>query len=198
VSDFPPPNLESFLRFCAGEWLTVRSRFDLGESGSGPKQLEQVIEPLSQPEAAAGPFSADPTTAPGEPATQETWHASERGPLVVSYLEPDGEGEPGGLLVTPPSVEGRSSPAQRIRFTSGGSFQRQGEGGAGQGEGTWELGSDGSLELTETGDWAVLRERIWFTKPNLRLRSSVERRHDGTPGRASFSSEIRRISRSAP
>jgi hypothetical protein len=42
-----------------------------------------------------------------------------------------------------------------------------------------------------------VRERIWFTKPNLRLRSTVEHRADGTPGRASFSSEIRRISRPA-
>jgi hypothetical protein len=42
-----------------------------------------------------------------------------------------------------------------------------------------------------------VRERIWFTKPNLRLRSSVENHADGRPGRASFSSEIRRVSRPA-
>jgi hypothetical protein len=41
----------------------------------------------------------------------------------------------------------------------------------------------------------MVKERIWFTKPNLRLRSSVEQRGDGSPGRASFSSEIRRLSR---
>ena len=56
---------------------------------------------------------------------------------------------------------------------------------------------DGSLELTLSSGDAEVRERFWFTKPNLRLRSTVESRADGTPGRASFSSEIRRVSRPA-
>jgi hypothetical protein len=43
----------------------------------------------------------------------------------------------------------------------------------------------------------LVQERIWFTKANLRLRSSVEHHPDGSPGRASFSSEIRRLSRPA-
>ena len=42
---------------------------------------------------------------------------------------------------------------------------------------------------------AELRERIWFTKPNLRLRSSVTNQGDGNPGHAHFSSEIRRVSK---
>jgi hypothetical protein len=46
-----------------------------------------------------------------------------------------------------------------------------------------------------TGDGREVRERIWFTKPNLRLRSTVETNAAGSPGRASFSSEIRRVSR---
>jgi hypothetical protein len=60
-------------------------------------------------------------------------------------------------------------------------------------EGTWLLRPDGSLELTLEAETAVVHERIWFTKPNLRLRSSVEHRRDGRPGGASFSSEIRRV-----
>lgn len=39
------------------------------------------------------------------------------------------------------------------------------------------------------------RERIWFTKPNLRLRSSVEHGAGGSAAQASFCSEIRRVSR---
>jgi hypothetical protein len=61
--------------------------------------------------------------------------------------------------------------------------------------GTWTLWPDGSLDLViEQGD-RQLRERIWFTKPNLRLRSTVEQLAGGSPGRASFSSEIRRVPR---
>ena len=40
-----------------------------------------------------------------------------------------------------------------------------------------------------------VRERLWFTKPNLRLRSSVTNQGDGNPAHAHFSSEIRRVSK---
>ena len=53
------------------------------------------------------------------------------------------------------------------------------------------------VELVITAEGREVRERIWFTKPNLRLRSTVVTRTDGLPDRASFSSEIRRVSRPA-
>ncbi|MEY3769109.1 MAG: hypothetical protein RLZZ11_2179, partial [Cyanobacteriota bacterium] len=59
------------------------------------------------------------------------------------------------------------------------------------------LWPDGSLELVSQQNGAELRERIWFNKPNLRLRSTIEQPADGRPGRASFSSEIRRVSKPA-
>jgi hypothetical protein len=117
----------------------------------------------------------------------EASHRSERGELQVSYLEPEQPEAPGGLLVTPPG-----GAVRQLTFLAEGRFLSDGQ------EGTWELWPDASLELTIRGSEGVVRERIWFTKPNLRLRSSVERRADGSPGRASFSSEIRRVSRPAP
>ena len=33
LSEFPPSDLASFLRLCDGEWLTVRSRFQLQDDG---------------------------------------------------------------------------------------------------------------------------------------------------------------------
>jgi hypothetical protein len=117
----------------------------------------------------------------------DEWHRSERGELRVSYLEPAGAGDdPGGLEVTPP--EGS---AQRLIFREGGRCE------AGDRQGSWRLWPDGSLELHFRHGTGEVRERIWYTKPNLRLRSSVERRADGSPGRASFSSEIRRVGRPA-
>jgi len=135
---------------------------------------------------------ADPgPSPPGDPDPAEegeAWHSSERGELHVSYVEPEQPGGPGGLLVTPPG-----GVAGRLSFLADGRFLSEGtqEGPVG----TWQLWPDGSLELTIHGEETVLRERIWFTKPNLRLRSSVEHRHDGVPQRASFSSEIRRVRR---
>ena len=155
---FPPDSIEAFLRFCAGEWMNLRSQFELGEAADGENGDE--------------------------------WHSSERGELVVAYVEAqDGEG-PGGLSVGP-----KGSPPRQLLFAGNGSFRTQAA-DAGL-EGRWQLWPDGSLELVLSQGDAEVRERIWFTKPNLRLRSTVEQRADGRPGRASFSSEIRRVSRPA-
>jgi hypothetical protein len=61
--------------------------------------------------------------------------------------------------------------------------------------GHWQLAADGSLELEVRLEGRVVKERIWFSKPNLRLRCTLEQSLDGRPGRASFSSEIRRVRR---
>ncbi len=161
---FPPDSIEAFLRLCAGEWMTLRSRFELGDSVAGEHGDE--------------------------------WHASERGELLVTYLEPGSQGDgaggsgPGGLSVGP-----RGGPVRRLRFAHDGSFHSQGMDPGRQGR--WQLRPDGSLELVIREGTLALSERIWFTKPNLRLRSTLECHADGTPGRASFSSEIRRLSRPA-
>ncbi|MFU8884560.1 MAG: phycobiliprotein lyase [Cyanobacteriota bacterium] len=155
---FPPQEISAFLRFCAGEWMALRSRFALAEAA--------VV------------------------AEGDEWHSSERGELVVAYLEPGGAecpvDSPGGLSVGP-----KGEPARRLLFAANGNFQ------VGEQRGSWQLWPDGSLELVMASNGSELRERIWFTKPNLRLRSTVENHADGSPGRASFSSEIRRVSRPA-
>ena len=151
---FPPDSIEAFLRFCAGEWMSLRSRFEL--------------------EAASA-----------EAGDGDEWHASERGELVVAYLEPASDG-PGGLSVGPKGAEQR-----QLLFSDDGRFT------AGDQQGAWQLWPDGSLELVISAGNSEVRERIWFTKPNLRLRSTLESTGDGSPSRASFCSEIRRVSRPA-
>jgi hypothetical protein len=172
VSSFPPEDIRSFLNCCAGEWLTLRSRFAAEEGDQ----------------------------AEGD---DEGWHRSERGELVVTYLPPQEVDDPGGLAITPPATTGGAGLTRHLIFSAGGRFRR----GAATAdpaaverwqEGTWLLRPDGSLELTLEAEAAVVRERIWFTKPNLRLRSSVEHRSDGRPGGASFSSEIRRLAPPTP
>jgi hypothetical protein len=156
---FPPETLEAFLICCAGDWLSLRSRFSL---------------------------EATPADTVEEEAS---WHSSERGELTVAYLAPEGMGEPGGLEIVPPAG-GR----QQLRFLADGSFSGIAQDGV-ETVGRWQLWPDGSLELTSDLGGMTVKERIWFTKVNLRLRSSVEHRSDGRPGRASFSSEIRRVNR---
>ena len=159
---FPPDSIAAFLRFCAGEWMSLRSRFEL--------------DPALLAAAAAD--------AEGE--SEGHWHASERGELVVAYLEPHEAAAPGGL-----SVGAKGEVPHQLQFSANGCFS------AGEQQGNWQLWPDGSLELTVNSGGVERRERIWFTKPNLRLRSTVENNADGSPSRASFCSEIRRVSRPA-
>jgi hypothetical protein len=177
VTIFPPQDIHGFLTCCAGEWLAVRSRFTL--------------------DAADGSLGGDRPREEEDGA--EDWHDSERGQLLVTYLEPQLEGEPGGLAISAPSGGLENGVRRRLIFSASGRFHGSPGGAAGEGEearqeeGTWELRQDGSLELTFEEGAVVVKERIWFPKPNLRLRSSVEHRVDGRPGRARFSSEIRRV-----
>ena len=62
--------------------------------------------------------------------------------------------------------------------------------------GRWQLRPDASLELelADAGSDSTVLERIWFIKPNLRLRSTTAMAADGTPLQARFCSEIRRVS----
>jgi hypothetical protein len=205
LSDFPPPDLASFLRFCAGEWLTVRSRFNLDAAAaqSGTEQLSPPAGTGPALEAAAepvqGPFpTSDVAEASQLELPEQRWHDSDRGSLLVTYLEPAIACDPGGLAITPPAAAGRPASHHQLQFGSGGMFKGHGSGGEQLVEGRWQLGGDGALELTQLGELAVVKERIWFIKPNLRLRSCVQRRLDGQPLRASFSSEIRRLNRPAP
>ena len=181
---FPPSTIDAFLRFCAGEWLSLRSQLTLGMVTAAQ-------------EAPAGDGAAD----------GEAWHNSERTELTIAYLSPEAAGEPGGLEVASKTAPGQLT---QVRFGSDGQFSStscfssnsQGNGSSDpvQSEapqGRWTLWPDGSLELVISSPGGELCEKIWFTKPNLRLRSTVETAADGSPGRASFSSEIRRVSRPA-
>jgi hypothetical protein len=120
---------------------------------------------------------------------QNGWHSSERGELRVELLPPRHPGEAGGLAI---QAAAAPQPAQVLIFDSGGQFTIEAEPAL---RGHWQLWPDGSLELVCGMAGVERRERIWFTKPNLRLRSCVEHGADGSPARASFSSEIRRLKR---
>lgn len=119
---------------------------------------------------------------------EEAWHRSERGELRIAFLEPSAADLAGGLRITAPAGS-----VQELHFRSDGSFLLAADPAAEPGR--WQLWPDGSLELAWTGSGRHLQERIWFTQPNLRLRSSVEHGAAEPPGRARFSSEIRRVSR---
>ncbi|MEB3255100.1 MAG: phycobiliprotein lyase [Synechococcaceae cyanobacterium] len=170
-SAFPPSDLPAFLRLCEGEWLALRSSLALAAPSPAAPQADDALAEASGDE-------------------EERWHQAERGELQIAFLTPRSDAEAGGLEIQPPQ-----RPSRRLRFEAGGAFASEGDGGSPGVEGLWQLWPDGSLELCLRDGEREIRERLWFTQPNLRLRSSVEQRADGSPARASFSSEIRRVRR---
>jgi hypothetical protein len=146
---FPPQEIAAFLRFCAGEWMGLRSSFALGEASAM--------------------------------AEGDEWHSSERGELLVTYLEP-GAGDvaadsPGGLR-----VGAKGEQPRQLLFSGSGAFTVQH--GQGEQQGRWQLWPDGSLELCLSGAAGEVRERIWFTQaqPAPALHRGEPRRWQPWPG----------------
>lgn len=143
-----------------------------------------TLRSLMAPEDAGGGAVAG-GQAPETRDGGQPWHQSERGELRVTFLEPEDSESCGGLAMVLPGGS-----TVRLLFRADGTAWMQ------EHWGRWQLDVDGSLQLELEKDGRIIQERIWFSKPNLRLRCTLEQSLDGRPGRASFSSEIRRVSRS--
>ena len=148
---FPPTDPAAFLALCAGEWMSLRSSFELSSGGD------------------------------------DAWHSSERGELLVAFSEPLDEGL-GQLQVSAPS-----GVATALALAKDGGLKIDGS-AAGQ----WRFWPDGSMELNlSRADGSVVQERIWFTRANLRLRSTTAVDSEGVPLQGSFCTDIRRVSKPA-
>ena len=148
---FPPIDPSAFLALCDGEWMSLRSRFELSADGD------------------------------------DSWHSSERGELIVRFV-PAEDGTHGELL-----VEASVGATTRLGFDRDGGLAVDG-----QSSGQWRFWPDGSMELTlHRSDGAVIQERLWFTRANLRLRSTTAVDDSGTPLEGSFCTDIRRVSKPA-
>ena len=118
----------------------------------------------------------------------DDWHNSERGEVTMHHQTAAAGAE--HLVVS----DGQGKPLSTLSFSTDGGLQRQGEASLAGANGRWELREGGCLELSiPADDGAVVLERIWFTKVNLRLRSTTLVDRDGTPQQANFCSEIRRV-----
>ena len=147
---FPPEDPGSFLSLCDGEWMSLRSCFELAAGGD------------------------------------DEWHSSERGELTVCCVSE--QGALGQLQVQAPG--GTSS---TLTFAADGQLILDGDS-----PGNWRFWPDGSMELTlSRADGVQVQERIWFTRANLRLRSTTAVDAQGTPVQGSFCTDIRRVSKPA-
>ena len=147
---FPPADPASFLSLCDGEWMSLRSSFELAAGGD------------------------------------DDWHSSERGELTVRCSEL--QGALGQL-----EVEAPGGSCSTLTFAADGQLLLDGDA-----TGSWRFWPDGSMELNLNRDDGVsVQERIWFTRANLRLRSTTAVDSEGIPVQGSFCTDIRRVSKAA-
>ena len=120
----------------------------------------------------------------------DDWHSSERGTVIVRSA-PAEQGELGRL-----SVEAPGGLTTALVFQQGGGLSIQN--GADTQTGLWRFWPDGSVVLIlQQSDGLEVQERIWFTRPNLRLRSTTAVDASGQPVQGSFSTDIRKVSKPA-
>lgn len=118
----------------------------------------------------------------------DDWHNSERGEVTMRHQASSTGTEE--LVVS----DAQATPLSSLTFAQDGGLDRQGDVSDTGTSGSWQLREDGSLELSfPTSDGSLVLERIWFTKVNLRLRSTTRVDADGNPQQACFCSEIRRV-----
>ena len=116
----------------------------------------------------------------------DEWHSSERGELTVRCVSE--QGALGQLKVQAPG--GTSS---TLTFAADGQLILDADS-----QGNWRFWPDGSMELNlSRADGVQVQERIWFTRVNLRLRSTTAVDAQGTPVQGSFCTDIRRVSKPA-
>ena len=110
---------------------------------------------------------------------------SEKGELRVEWLAANqGEGGLGNWQLQAP--DGSIS---QLRFGADGDFEA-----SGGRRGHWQMLAGGQLQLEYQQGELKLQESIWFSKPNLRLRSLLQWQNGELCG-ARFWSEIRRLSK---
>ncbi|BBL85825.1 hypothetical protein PMYN1_Chma12 (chromatophore) [Paulinella micropora] len=115
--------------------------------------------------------------------SENNWHSSEKSMITIELSSLEGKFKQVVINTT-------SNTATTRYFSLDGHFTSE-DSSFGQ----WSFRTDGSLELT----WRNLlreeeeHERIWFTKPNLRLCSKITLNPDSTLLEAKFHSEIRRL-----
>ncbi|MGB1195645.1 MAG: phycobiliprotein lyase [Synechococcus sp.] len=121
-------------------------------------------------------------------AAEDQWHTSDRGEVTVNAAR---QGSTWALTVE--AADGASS---ELLFAADGALTLRSQ--ASERLGHWQFRPDASVELEVMEGDTRLLERIWFIKPNLRLRSTTATAAEGTPVQARFCSEIRRVSPPQP
>jgi len=175
-------DIKTFFEQSEGKWFTQRTQYNLAQNKVENGQAELTVELLSLEDRAIADLYEQVARQLSDQAATETdlshgagarisWDAdSQKGSNLILLIADDTQQQQGKLIQK--TISGDSIPTVG-RFT---------------------IGEDEALTLSTAAQTnSIIKERLWFAHPNLRLRTVWQENETGHQGWVMFYSEIRRI-----
>jgi hypothetical protein len=177
-------DIKTFFEQSEGKWFTQRTRYDLAQRKVENGKAELTVELLGQENDTVinlynqGKSSLNPDSA-------QAGSLSDLAGAKISW-DNQSEGEQGSsaIVLLPDDQQWQKGQFIQKVLNSESSLKT----------GYFVMGEDEALTLsTENNSNSVIKERLWFAHPNLRLRTVWQENETGHQGWVMFYSEIRRI-----
>ncbi len=169
-------DIQTFFEQSAGKWFTQRTRYNLAQKKVENGKGEVTVELLSPDDHALFDLSE---------AAQQHLHKPQSLNRVGAKISWDSDGEKGSNLILLLSDEQKQQ---------GHLIQKRMNPDSSLIIGNFAIAEDEALTLsTQIDDRGLLKERVWFAHPNLRLRTVWQDNREDHQGWVMFYSEIRRI-----
>lgn len=177
-------NIKNFFEQSEGKWFTQRTRYDLAQKKVENGKAELTVELLNQDDNTVLDLCRQASSRiNGNPLQQEdnvdlagakiSWDnqsVGEKGASLIVLIPDDEQLQTGQLIQK--IVNSDHSPIV----------------------GNFAMGEDEALTLSTFNNTnGLIKERLWFAHPNLRLRTVWEENETGEQGWVMFYSEIRRL-----
>jgi len=173
-------DIKTFFEQSEGKWFTQRTQYHLAQNKVENGQAELTVELLSVEDRAIADLYeqvakqlSDQTATDLSHGTGASisWHAEgEKGSNLILLIANDTQQQQGKLIQK--RMSGNHTPTV----------------------GHFVIGEDEALTLSTTAATnSLIKERLWFAHPNLRLRTVWQENETGHQGWVMFYSEIRRI-----
>jgi hypothetical protein len=173
-------DFKTFFEQSEGKWFTQRTQYNLAQKKVENGQAELTVELLSLEDRAIADLYEQ---AVGQFPDYISTHLSHGAGAKISW---DAEGEKGSNLILLVTDDTQQQQGKLI--------QKKMSGDPIPTVGHFTIGEDEALTLSTTAETnSIIKERLWFAHPNLRLRTVWQENETGHQGWVMFYSEIRRI-----
>ena len=176
-------DIKTFFEQSEGKWFTQRTRYDLGQKKVENGSADLIVELLKSDDSAIEAlYEQGKSTLKHNSSIEQglldlsaakiSWDAGEEKGANLMLFLPDNESQQQGQFLQNHKNIDRAPTV-----------------------GNFIIGEDEALTLSTLSDGNnVVKERLWFAHPNLRLRTVWQENQIGKQGWVMFYSEIRRIS----